>query len=217
MRIRIHFHKTAAMRYTGHLDLHKTWERSFRRAQLPLAYSQGFHPQPRINLACALPLGFTSEAELLDVWLESAVALADVNESLTRAVPPGIRITSLAEITGREPALQVQVQSAVYEVTFLEDIPELDERILGLLNAAALPRERRGKAYDLRPLIETLKRIADSQAGKQRCEVQLSAREAATGRPEELLDALGTDPLAARVHRVQLLLADLQPTELAEP
>jgi radical SAM-linked protein len=44
------------MRYTGHLDLHRAWERTFRRARLPLAYSQGFHPQPRLNLACALPL-----------------------------------------------------------------------------------------------------------------------------------------------------------------
>ena len=47
------------MRFTGHLDLHRAWERTFRRAHLPLAYTQGFHPQPRIQLAGALPLGFT--------------------------------------------------------------------------------------------------------------------------------------------------------------
>ncbi len=59
-RLRLTFAKTAAMRYTGHLDLHTTWERTLRRARLPLAYSQGFHPQPKIQLASALPLGFTS-------------------------------------------------------------------------------------------------------------------------------------------------------------
>jgi radical SAM-linked protein len=48
------------MRYTGHLDLYRTWERTLRRAGLPLAYSQGFKPHPRIVLACALPLGCTT-------------------------------------------------------------------------------------------------------------------------------------------------------------
>jgi radical SAM-linked protein len=77
VRVRIHFHKTEAMRFTGHLDLHKAWERALRRAgsrsALRLAYSQGFHPQPRIHLACALPLGFTSECEVVDVWLENEI------------------------------------------------------------------------------------------------------------------------------------------------
>ena len=58
MRVRLTFTKQGALRYTGHLDLHKILERSIRRAKLPLAYSQGYHPQPKINLAAALPLGF---------------------------------------------------------------------------------------------------------------------------------------------------------------
>ena len=66
------------MRFTGHLDLHRAWERTFRRAGLPLAYSQGFNPHPRLNLASALPLGFTSEGEVIDVWLEQD--LADLSE-----------------------------------------------------------------------------------------------------------------------------------------
>ena len=82
MRLRITFHKTAAMRYTGHLDLHKTWERTIRRARLPLAYSQGYHPQPRLNVASALPLGFTSECELLDLWLADEVPIGDAAKAL---------------------------------------------------------------------------------------------------------------------------------------
>jgi radical SAM-linked protein len=70
MRLRITFAKTEAMRFTGHLDLHRTWERCFRRARLPLAYTQGFNPHPRLNLAAALPLGFTSQGEMIDAWLE---------------------------------------------------------------------------------------------------------------------------------------------------
>jgi radical SAM-linked protein len=71
MRIQITFSKTGAMRFTGHLDLHRAWERTFRRAALPLAYSQGYNPRPKMNLASALPLGFTSECEVIDVRLES--------------------------------------------------------------------------------------------------------------------------------------------------
>lgn len=78
MRLRLTFAKTDAMRFTGNLDLHRTWERTIRRAGLPLAYSQGFHPQPRLNLASALPLGFTSQFEMVDVWLENEMPLEQI-------------------------------------------------------------------------------------------------------------------------------------------
>jgi radical SAM-linked protein len=64
MRLRITFSKTGSLRYTGHLDLQTVWERTARRAGLPLAYTQGFHPGPRIQIASALPLGFIGHAEI---------------------------------------------------------------------------------------------------------------------------------------------------------
>ena len=69
-RIRICYAKTEPLRYTSNLDVHKVWERLLLRARLPLAYSQGFHHQPRINQAAPLPLGFTSRVEMVDIWLE---------------------------------------------------------------------------------------------------------------------------------------------------
>jgi radical SAM-linked protein len=211
MRIRIYFHKTASMRYTSHLDLHKTWERTFRRADLPLAYSQGFHPQPRISLACALPLGFTSQAEILDAWLDSDIEADFVRAELDRALPPGIQIMDITVITEREPALQVQVQSAVYEITLLTSVPDLDNRVAKVLAAESLPRERRGKTYDLRPLIESLVPISNDLNQQQRLSVQLAARASATGRPEEVLQVLGVEPISARIHRIDLLLAQPSP------
>jgi len=71
MRARITFSKTGALRYIGHLDLQTLWERAARRAGLPLAYSHGFHPQAKINFASALPLGFSSRAEVMDIRLQS--------------------------------------------------------------------------------------------------------------------------------------------------
>jgi len=203
MRLRITFSKTEAMRYTGHLDLHRTWERSFRRARLPLAYSQGFHPQPRLNLACALPLGFTSDCEVLDAWLEQELSIADVMSALEPSLPPGINIHQIEVVDQHLPALQTQVQSADYVVTLLGSPPDLSERIDRMVNAASLPRVRRNKPYDLRPLIEDLQQISD-HAGQPRLAIRMTAREAATGRPEELLAELGIPFEATRVHRVSL-------------
>lgn len=208
MRIRITFSKTPAMRYTGHLDLHRAWERTFRRAGLPLAYSHGFHPQPRLNLACALPLGFTSECEIIDAWLDGDLPLGEVESSLVGAVPPGIIIHSLAEVDTHAPTLQTQVQTAEYWVTLLDKLPDLNERLAKLLAATTIPRVRRGKSYDLRPLIEAILLIPNETDGLKSLQMRLAAREAATGRPEEVLAELGVGIEAVRVHRVKLTMQD---------
>jgi len=209
MRLRIFFHKNEAMRFTGHLDLHKTWERIFRRAGLPLAYSQGFHPQPRLNLACALALGFTSQGEVLDAWLEASLLLENVQAELAKSAPPGITIDKIDEMDLKVPALQTQVYSSEYEITFLTPVPELDQKLDEILAAKSLPRQRRDRSYDLKPLIEDLQRLPDTEEGFGRILTRLAAREGATGRPEELIDALGLIPSQARVHRTRLFFAEL--------
>lgn len=204
MRLRITFSKTEAMRYTGHLDLHRTWERTFRRARLPLAYSQGFHPQPRLNLACALPLGFTSECEVLDAWLEQDISTADIMRALTPSLPPGIHILHCEIVDLRLPALQTQVLSAEFVITLLEPPHNLAEQVDRLASAKSLPRVRRNKPYDLRPLIEDLHIINDT-AEDYRLALRMTTREASTGRPEEVLAELGIPIEAARVHRSNII------------
>lgn len=208
-RLRLTFSKTAAMRYTGHLDLHVAWERTFRRARLPLAYSQGFHPQPKIQLASALPLGFTSECEMADVWLEEVRELAEAEAALQQATPPGLPIHAVAEAPLLSPPLQVLLRSAEFRVTIPAVIPqtELQTRMANLLAQTEIKRVRREKEYDLRPLVEHL--AWEASAGETHTVfLRLAAREAATGRPEEVLDALGLQANTARVHRTKLLLAD---------
>jgi radical SAM-linked protein len=205
MRLRITFAKTEEMRYTGHLDLHRTWERTFRRAGLPLAYSQGFHPQARLNLASALPLGFTSQCEMADVWLEQFVPLQEARAALEQAVPPGIIIEEIQEVEQKEPALQTQVIASEYVITLMDPKPYLEQRIQELLTEHSLPRERRGKRYDLRPLVEELRQLPDDDQQRTRLFLRLSSRPAATGRPEELLAALDIQPASALVHRTKLI------------
>lgn len=206
-RYRVFFGKTEAMRYTGHLDLFRTWERTIRRAGLPLAYSAGFRPHPRLNLAAALPLGLTSECEVLDIWLDRELATNEISERLQQALPQGIELHQVEAIELRAPALQRQVLAAEYLITLLEGVPDLDARIAKILEAEHLLRDRRGRAYDLRPLILELTRLPDAPSGNARILVRLAAREGATGRPEEVVRALGGKPERARFHRLKLIFS----------
>jgi radical SAM-linked protein len=210
MRLRITFSKFGALRYTGHLDLHSIWERTVRRAGLPLAYTQGFHPGPKLQLASALPLGFIGRAEIVDMWInEPGLPLGrPYKEILQPAVPPGLVISSVEVVDEHGPALQTQVVSAEYEVTLLEpgDAQGLMKDISALLWASSLPRERRGRTYDLRPLIESLELLDAGGFGALRLHMRLAAREGATGRPEEVLDALSIPFETTRIERIRLIL-----------
>lgn len=202
MRIRITFAKQGPLRYTGHLDLHKLWERAARRAELPLAYSQGFHPQPKMNIAAALPLGFSSRCEVLDMRMLQDVSLDGLQEKLQQTLPTGIRVLSVESVDEKAPTLQTQVSSAEYEVTLRDPLDEADlqARIDSAMESGSIPRERRGKPYDLRPLIETLELGADGTIF-----MRLAAREGATGRPEEVLDTLGIAFEETRIERTNLI------------
>lgn len=206
MRIQITFSKQGALRYTGHLDLHKLWERAARRAELPLAYSQGFHPQPRMNIAAALPLGFSSRCEVLDLRLERDVDLANLAERLNNTLPGGIHVSEIKQVDERAPALQTQVLSAEYEVRGIEagfgsDVKRMIESVLA---SESIIRTRREKEYDLRPLIEELRMTNDAIFMK------LAAREGATGRPEEVLDMLGIAFDETRIERTRLIFQSNQ-------
>lgn len=203
MRIRLIFSKLEPMRYTGHLDLFRTWERTIRRAGLPLVYSQGFNPRPRINLASALPLGFTSSGEVMDIWLEEEQPLETVKTALENALPPSLSISEIYEIETSEPSLQSQLVSAEYKIVILEPIDDLDDRIGEILAKKSLPRERRGKPYDLRPLVLSAM-LTPSDDSTSRINLHLTAQEGATGRPDEFLLTLGIDPTSTRIERTRL-------------
>ena len=206
MRARITFTKQGALRYTGHLDLHRLWERAMRRADLPLSYSQGFHPQPKISIAAALPLGFSSLGEVLDVRFNADIAIEEIAARLGDSLPLDIKIINVESVDEREPALQTQVRSATYDVHLTEPVDgsELTRKIEDLLASESLPRERRSKFYDLRPLIETLDVITEAD-GKVWIQMKLAARDGATGRPEEVLNALSIEPEYTRVERTRLI------------
>jgi len=201
MRIQIKFSKQGALRYTSHLDLHKLWERAARRAELPLAYSQGFHPQPKMSIAAALPLGFSSRCEVLDMRLEQDISLDGLANKLNETMPEGIRVLDITQADDRAPALQTQVVSVEYEVTSKESAfgSDLKRKIDSVMETESIIRIRRKKEYDLRPLIEELELVSEGKLF-----MKLTAREGATGRPEEVLDVLGIAFEDTRIERSRL-------------
>jgi radical SAM-linked protein len=205
IRVRITYKKGESLKYVGHLDLHRVWERTIRRSQLPLAYSQGFHPQPRIQQACPLPLGFTSDCEIIDLWLKDDLTIKDIQNSLIPALQPGIEIAKMEVVPLSEPPLQTIVVASDYLIQLLNKVErdKLNEKIDVLLSEKSIIRERRGKSYDLRLLILEMK---FNQIEKS-IFVRLSMLPGATGRPEEVLDVLGINLNHVRINRTNLVFS----------
>lgn len=211
LRFRIEYHKLGALRYTGNLDMQKVWERYLRRADLPVSYSQGFHPQAKLQQACPLPLGFLSRAELVDIWLDDdQISAQEVREKLTTTGQPGVEVGNVSQVSLSDPALQSTVAFAQYQVELLEEqaLTGLQAQIQRVLGASSIIRQRRDKSYDLRPLIETLELQPGSDPRQPVLEMLLAARDSATGRPDEVLVELGLNPNRARITRTSLFFTN---------
>ncbi len=203
MRIRVEFAKTEPMRYTSHLDLYRAWERLLRRAGMQLVFSQGFNPRPKLQLAAPLALGITSRAEIIDFWLSDVPGdLDQLKSRLHAAQPPGIEIQAVEAIDPAAPPLQKLVAAARYQVTLLDPVQALDQKIGALLASEALIREKRGKTYDLRPLVQEL---STEKSAPDQIQMLLAARDGGTGRPEEVLLALDIQPENTRIERTQII------------
>ncbi len=207
-RIRVRYAKGHELRFTGHLDLQRLWERLLRRSGLPVRYTQGYHTRTRLNLASALPLGFISDMELLDFWMDEPRHQEEIQARLSAAAPPGLTIQSVQSIDLREEALQVQMTASEFQVAFFDpqERPHLEEKVQALLSQEEIIRTRRKKTYNLRPLILALK-VDAFKEGEVGLMMRLLAEPAATGRPDEVLDTLGFQNTDYLIKRTRILLS----------
>jgi len=207
-RYRINFSKTEAMRFTGHLDLILTWERTFRRAGVPLAYSEGFSSRPLLNMAAPLPLGYTSTGEIGDFWLSEKIPSSDLITALINALPPGLIVHKAVEIENvYGPKLPSLVIAASYEVTLPKQSPGWDQTLEQLMNSSSLLRNRKGKTYDLRPLILTLELVSSDNSKIEKLKMTLQSLPGLTGRPDEVIAALDLPTTDCRICRTEILLS----------
>lgn len=207
-RIRVLYTKGDSLRFTGHLDMQRLWERLLRRSSLPVRYSQGFHPRARMNLASALPLGFVSDAELLDFWINEPLPIKEIHSRLSDAAPPGLEIKEVSQAALSEDALQVQMTASEFEVEFFDpqDAEALNKKVDDFLSQDTIMRRRRKKVYDLRPLVIEIN-VINLENGEPALRMKLKAEEGATGRPDEVLDELGFQNTEYLVCRTKLLFS----------
>ena len=196
------------------------WEEAARAACLPLAYSEGKRPGPQISLAAPLPLGVTSDWELVDVHLAEWVPPEEALRCLATGLPKGVEAVDACEVGVGAPSLQSQLRWAEYEVEVPADgvtAREVQEAIDGLLAADTLPAEYRREAkvrqYDLRPLVLDI-RLEGERDGCLLLRMRLRAEPELTARADQVLLALGVPP-ARRIHRRRLYLQDSPPAVLA--
>lgn len=214
-RLRLCYSQAGDARFVGHLDTARFWERVFRRAGLPLAYSQGYNPQPRLQFAAALPVGTEGEQELLDVWLTETVAPDAWLEPIRRQLPPGFRLLSIREAPLKAPAMQAQLRQARYRVHFAAQLPaaELRRRVEALMAQSSLLRphhKRRDKSYDLRPLLLDL-RVEEAEGPILHMLVRSGGQ--GNARVDEVLDALGVADYPHHIVRSELIFAEDAPDD----
>ncbi len=160
-RYRLTYSKLGEARWLSHLEMVSTLYRSLRRSGLPLVYSDGFHPLPRVSFQGALPLGVESLAERMEVELTQPTAEAAVTERLNQALPSGLKILGARLLGGRGSC--PRLGSMVYQVESAAPVfqPGLAERFLGLTEFPVTRRRPKGeREVDLRRLVVTLE-VAD--------------------------------------------------------
>jgi radical SAM-linked protein len=181
------------------------WERALRRVSVPVAYTAGFSPRPRLSFGLALPTGCESLAEYLDVDLATPMQAATIADRLEDGFPPGISVMAAAELEGGGGSLQQDVTSCSWEIA----VPgigasDLEEVLRGALAAPSLRvvRMRKGREQDddLRPAVRELSVHGPSPQG---CVLRAELATRPRGvRPSELARALGIEfGLARRTHQ----------------
>lgn len=207
-RLRIKFSRGEEIKFISHLDIMRLWERAFRRARLPLAYSEGFNPHPRMSLAAPLAVGMTSEAELMDIVTARPVSPHWFTETVGRQLPTGIGIMGTYQTGLNIPSLQSQMRSAEYRVGLEADglTPDaLKSAAADLMSKNSLPwrhqRDTGERSYDLRALIEDLR-----PAENLSLDMKLRCGSNGSGRPEQVVLALGIASHPRSIHRTRLIL-----------
>ena len=150
MKIIAAFEKTKELSYTSHLDVQRTLQRAFRRANLPLAYSKGFNPHPKLSFATALATGYTSDGEWIEVGLSSPMTPEAFIEAVNGALPVGMRFTRAFEADDGLETLSKLLCAARYEITLYTESPvtaeALDEAVRAIMESDEVIVEKKTKS-----------------------------------------------------------------------
>jgi len=190
----------------------RLWERVFRRAGVGLAYSEGFSPHPRISLAAPLAVGMTSQSELMDVFLNRRMTHGDFVQKVDPQLPQGISIIDIQPVSLEAPSLQSRLRFAEYlvEVESGQDSGEIERLLKSLLAMESLPwhhsRDTGERFYDLRPLLDDLW-MEGNKNNLYKIGMRLRCDSSGSGRPEQIIKALGLTEFPSSIERTRLVFA----------
>ncbi len=173
---RIRFAKRGPVRFISHRDVARAFERAFRIAELPLAFSSGFSPHPKVSFGPALAVGYESDAEYLDVELTRPMPADDLVAAVTAGLPEGMAVTGITHLADRAPSLQEEISSLGYRVTVGGTTPEALAAAVEAFRSAPeirVPVSRKGvqSVDDIRPSV-----LAIAVAGPDVLDVEVATR-----------------------------------------
>jgi len=143
-RVRVRYAKRGRLRFTSHRDFSRAFERAVARARVPVAYSSGYSPHPRISYAGASPTGAASEAEYLEIGLAARVDPARLREDLDTALPAGLDVLEAVEAEGE--SLADRLEASVWRIRLPGLPPQtVQDAVRAFLAAAEVPVERMTK------------------------------------------------------------------------
>lgn len=209
-RLRVKYGVEDPIVYASVLDMGRLWERLLRRARIPVAYTQGFSPHPRLQFASALPVGYSSECELLDVLIAKRLDPSDFLAATRPQAPTGLNIICVGEQPLKAELPQASMRAAQYRVRFWSPAAasEIKDALDGLLAKSSIIRRRMKKGrmadYDLRPLVEDI-RYVSSEGGCHGLDMLLRSGPGGSGRPEEVIAEMGLNITHYAIHRVRLI------------
>ncbi len=223
-RVRLTYEKGEAIKFISHQDEFRLWERTLRRADLPLLYKQGFNPQPHIQFAAPLGLGMTGRAESIDIIFSPPLPLDELARRIRAKLPPGVILHELEEVDLKTKALQGLTIGADYTILLFAEPGEIADGLIQRRIDDFLAkeqewrqRERGGERYryNLRPLVFELRYEGyNPDTEEHRIFLRVQQRPGATGRPDEVVDSLGLDDFARTLRRNCIYFAD-RPADVA--
>ncbi|MCD4524454.1 TIGR03936 family radical SAM-associated protein [Nocardioides sp. cx-173] len=220
-KLRIRYAKRGRLRFTSHRDFSRAFERAIFRARVPMAYSSGFNPHPRISYAGAAPTGSASEAEFLEIGLAEVVDPAAVHASLAEALPDGLDVVEVVESPGG--GLADLLEASRWQIDL--DLPpaEAATAVAAFLAAEEVIVERMTKkglrAFDCRAAVLSL----SAEVGERGSRLDLVLRHGTPAvRPDDVLAGLArtsgrppvTSPLLTRLAQGPL---DPETGEIGDP
>ena len=222
VKIQYQFKRSTPLRFLSHLDQQRLFQRAFRRANMPVEYSQGFNPHPRMSFALAMSVGLTSDGEYGEVIVSEDIDVETFISRMNQVLPQGLEIIAAKICGAGVGSLSAALYKSIYRIrinvvpgTDLAALAAAIESYLALPQILIQKRNKKGKYVekDIRPFIESIAVFADPETDKVNVKMTLIYIEQQCVKPEQILESINNQKCAIflidptiEIHREKLLI-----------